>query len=244
MLNCTIYVPFGKSDSWVKWSQCTRPQALWERIKWKNQFESGLQTLNRYQGFSFGKFPSWIEISKKIEEKEHHNGGGAWSSSFDFGGWVTTGWWRPASSPSTGPSLKFKCEQRPPHFPCQSPPERGVQWHLLWALTCTPEGTTCTEGNLWETLLHQCRPLSGCLSGFSWGLHELKFMLTWDCFYLRWRTGPRGSSGEECLPNLIFCPQFLSLPLYFLVQEGSVVVSLFLGLPPCPHSEGLCCSFH
>lgn len=61
-------------------------QALWERIKWKNQFESGLQTLNRYQGFSFGKFPSWIEISKKIEEKEHHNGGGAWSSSFDFGG--------------------------------------------------------------------------------------------------------------------------------------------------------------
>lgn len=61
-------------------------QALWERIKWKNQFESGLQTLNRYQGFSFGKFPSWIEISKKIEEKEHHNCRGAWSSSFDFGG--------------------------------------------------------------------------------------------------------------------------------------------------------------
>lgn len=122
--------------------------------------------------------------------------------------------------------------------------ETWLQWHLLWALTGTPEGTTCTEGNLWETLLHQHRPLSGCLSGFSWGLHELKFMLTWDSFYLRWRTGPRGSGGEECLPNLISCPQFLSLPLYFLVQEGSVVVSLFLGLPPCPHSEGLGCSFH
>lgn len=61
-------------------------KALWERIKWKNQFESGLQTLNRYQGFSFGKFPSWIEISKKIEDKEHHSGLGVGLSSFDFGG--------------------------------------------------------------------------------------------------------------------------------------------------------------
>ena len=58
-------------------------------------------------------------------------------------------------------------------------------------------------------------------------------------------SGPRGSGREGCLPNLISCPQFLSLPLYFLVQEGSVVVSLFLGLPTCPRSEGLCCcSFH
>ena len=157
-------------------------------------------------------------------------GGGsvAGSSSFDFGDWMTTGWWRPASSPSTGPSLKFMCEQRPPHFPCQSPPERHV------APVTPPLGPHLHPGrhdmHRWESVGDPPSPASSSL----WllvrllgGLQELKFMLTWDSFYLSWRTGPRGSSGEECLPNLISCPQYLSLPLYVLVQEGSLVLVCF-----------------
>ena len=120
--------------------------------------------------------------------------------------------------------------------------ETWLQWHLLWALTCTPEGTTCTEGNLWETLLHQRRPLwllVRLLLGASWTqVHaDLRLLLRQVEDRTQREQWGRMPPKSNLLPPVSLPPTLFSGP------GRSVVVSLFLGLPPCPHSEGLCCSF-